>query len=1146
MTRVAGARVSADGVSAGTSLGSGVWCKVERKISLELLGLGGNGLAGIRLRVVFVIQTSNYRQSMRASALPVSVLIVSALPLPLALVRGGDVAYFEEKVRPLLAERCHGCHGAERQRGGLRLDSLEHFLAGGDAGDPVVRPGDVEGSLFLRAVRRETDEFAMPPKEAEALGAEEVAILEHWVAMGAPWPGYDAEAVERAMERSGERFSEGERGWWAFQPVVLPEVPAAGEGWAKNEIDRFVARRLEEVGLDPAAPAGRGEILRRVSYGLTGLPPTAEEVEHFLAAEDGDEAMAERVEELLGRVSYGERWAQHWLDLVRYAESDGYREDAVRPGAWRYRDYVVASFLEDKPYDRFMAEQVAGDEIAPDDPKVLVATGFLRHGIYEWNQRDAEGQWRGIVNEITDVTADVFLGMSVACAQCHDHKFDPILQLDYYRLRAFFAPIWWRDDKVLATPEELAEHGLAVLEWREKKGELLAEREALLEKGVARAREKATDMFPPEVQEMIRKAPGDRTPYEQQIALLCERQLEREEAKVGGALKDEAGQRFREIEEVLKEGKPADLPLGLVATDVGGEAPENILVRRGQAEDVLPGFLTILVGDGLATVAGSAADSTGRRSVLANWLGDPGNPLTARVIVNRVWQYHFGQGLVTTASDFGTLGSLPSHPELLDWLAYQFVHEMGWRLKDLHRLILASATYQQTARREAPEVARLEDPEGRLLWRFPPRRLDAAEIRDSILMVSGGLDSKVGGAPVGGTASRRSLYVQKRRNSPDSFLGQFDEPTGFGSMPARNMTTTPTQALTLTNSEWMAARSAALAKRFAGVKDEGERLEALWRAVYGEKPEEAERAAALRFLEGQRAILLAEAEAIRERGGGGEGGWVESGDIFPVGADLVGAKSLRLEPEEAPVEVKVLEGAHEPARSLMVEAVIRLESLYADSTVRTIVSRWNGETSSLKPESRGWSLGVTSTKSRYEPNNLILQVVGEDFQDNLSYEVVASGLRVPLGVPVYVGVEFEARAAGEDPAVARARFVMRDLSDPGAEIREVVVEHGVVSGIEHKGRALVIGGRKSGDRHLFHGEIGRVRVAGWDRQPTLGGQAFGGGVEVIADLRFGDGEHDAVEIVDLKKAVVAEPDELSAWADLGLVLLSSNRFLYLH
>jgi len=356
--------------------------------------------------------------------------------------------FFEKEVRPILANRCYECHGEKKQKGGLRVDALGYLKTGGDTG-PALVPGEPEQSPLIEAIRYQKEDFQMPPKQK--LPDAEVAVLEKWVKLGAPWP---VQAHETAVVTEGG-FTEEQRKFWCFQPLANPALPPLTGGWAHNGIDRFIAQKHAELGLTPAPEADTREFARRATMDLHGLPPSREQLETL--ERDRSPARYERfIDSLLASPHYGERWAQHWLDLARYAESDGYNADEFRPAAWPYRDWVIKSLNEDKPYDQFVREQLAGDEISPEKPEVLVATGYLRNPLYEWNQADVRGQWDLILTDITDTTGELFLGLSFGCARCHNHKFDPILQKDYFRLRAFFAPIQWRDDLTLGTPEEQA------------------------------------------------------------------------------------------------------------------------------------------------------------------------------------------------------------------------------------------------------------------------------------------------------------------------------------------------------------------------------------------------------------------------------------------------------------------------------------------------------------------------------------------------------------------------------------------------------------------------------------------------------------------------------------------------------------------
>jgi hypothetical protein len=713
--------------------------------------------------------------------------------------------FFNKKIRPLLETNCFTCHGHKsgKSKGHLVVDSLGALLKGGDSG-PAIAPGRPEDSLLLKAVGYRDEDLRMPPKGK--LADDQVAMLRDWVKMGAPWPG----SSEEKATRTPGKITAADRQWWAFKPLRVPALPRPSDpAWQHNPIDCFIRQRLDAEGLQPAPPADRAALIRRVTFDLIGLPPTPEEVAAFVsdASPDAYETLVER---LLANPRYGERWARHWLDLVRYAESDGFRHDAYRPNAWRYRDYVIRAFNSDKPYDRFVREQLAGDEIAPDDPEALVATGFLRHTIYEYNQRDARGQWQDMLNDVTDVTADVFLGLGMGCARCHDHKFDPILQRDYYRLQAFFAAMFPRDVP-LASRQQVAAYQAKSKEWDERTISLRQRIEELEHKEKARLENMMIAKFPDDIQSMMRKPDADRLPLEKQLAALVFRQVQYEWDHM--KLKDAEQKKHDELlKELTKHNslRPPPYPEALTMQDVGSESPLTHMPKKTAA--ILPGFLTILDDRPSVITPPPGGTSTGRRLALANWLTRPDHPLTTRVIVNRIWQYHFGRGLVATSSDFGRLGEPPSHPELLDWLAERFVAD-GWSFKKMHRLLVTSMTYRQSATSPPSDASLKKDPENRLWWKMATRRLDAEQIRDAILATTGRLDLEMGGPGVEAKEPRRSIYVKVRRNTREPLFDVFDTPEGFASTAQRNVTTTPTQALLMFNSSFLLGEAKAFAER---------------------------------------------------------------------------------------------------------------------------------------------------------------------------------------------------------------------------------------------------------------------------------------------------------------------------------------------
>jgi hypothetical protein len=802
----------------------------------------------------------------RFSAPTSGISVVLFLFATVPLVRADDAAkFFETNVRPLLAARCYKCHGETAQKGDLRLDSLAAALAGGESGAAVV-PGKPAESLLIDAVNHAS--FEMPPDGK--LADEEILALTRWVELGAPWPGSDASAAPIAHKAPRE-LTAADRSWWAFQPVKRPGVPEAPAPFvARNEIDRFLAVRLVAEGLTCSPEADKRTLIRRATFDLHGLPPTPAEIDAFLA-DESPTAYEKLIDRLLESPRYGERWARHWLDLVRYAESDGYKQDDYRPTAWRYRDYVVDAFTSDKPYNRFVKEQLAGDEIAPDDPQAVVATGYLQLGMYEYNQRDVVTQWDSMLNDITDVTADVFLGQGLQCARCHDHKFDPLLQKDYFRLRAFFEAYSPRCNAPLGKVAEQAEYARRQAEWEAKTADLrraIAELEQPIRDAVI---EGAIKRFPEDLQPVLRKAPADRLPRDKQLYELAFRQIELELVKLDFAkkLSGEQLEKWQQLNKQLAEfaaDKPQPLPTALAAADIGPNAPPTLMPGKRNTAPVEPGPISVLDPQPLAIPTPPLdARSTGRRAALAEWIVHPSNPLTARVMVNRLWQYHFGRGLVATSSDLGHLGEAPSHPELLDYLASRFV-DQDWSVKSMHRLMMHSAAYRQSSDPHHVAEGANKDPANRLLWRQNLRRLDAEQIRDAILAATGELDLTVGGPSADAKEPRRTIYTKLFRNKRDPLLDVFDVPDGIASMPQRNMTTTPLQALLLINSPWMVERAGKLAASVTeSPASDAEVARALYERLYGRLPDAEETGLVTAFLEQSGSGAGEESAAARQR-----------------------------------------------------------------------------------------------------------------------------------------------------------------------------------------------------------------------------------------------------------------------------------------
>ncbi|MDX2029665.1 MAG: DUF1549 and DUF1553 domain-containing protein [Blastocatellia bacterium] len=673
---------------------------------------------------------------------------------------------------------------------------------------------------------------------------------------------------------------------WAYKPVVKPAVPAVrNAAWVRTDVDRFILRDLEKNQLSPSAPADKMTLLRRATFDLTGLPPTPEEAAAFLA-DRSPKAYERVVDRLLASPHYGEKWARHWLDLARYAESEGFKADETRPNAWRYRDYVIKSFNDDKPYDRFVQEQIAGDELWPGNPDALVATAFNRHYPDESNARNLMQRRQEILNDVTDTVGAVFMATTIGCARCHDHKYDPVLQKDYYKLQAFFAAARAKDDFVLASAVEQAEHAKKMEIWRAETRELREQ----IEKVEAPIRKQIYldnfEKYPEEIQLAVNTPPEKRDTMQwlmyHKASWLLGSGVDEDGNGIRSRLKGEERKRYEELRTKLAAFdpiKPRPLPIGSGITDVGCEAPAQHVMAGGAydapGEQVQPGFLTIIDNEPAAIRVPAHRQTTGRRSALAAWLTDPKNPLTARVMVNRLWHYHFGRGIVGTPSDFGMMRDPETHRELLDYLAAVFV-EKRWSLKAMHRLIMLSNAYRQSS--DYNEAAATRDPDNRLWWRFQRQRLSGEEIRDAILAVSGELNRQMSGPSVfpeipegmevrGGwkknedpqARNRRSIYVFVRRNSRYPMFQAFDMPDTHESCGRRVITTTAPQALEMLNDKVILRAATAFAGRvLASSKADGQDwLATAWRLAYSRRVTDQELALAAEFMRKQESLIRA-------------------------------------------------------------------------------------------------------------------------------------------------------------------------------------------------------------------------------------------------------------------------------------------------
>ncbi len=669
---------------------------------------------------------------------------------------------FAHDVYPLLKSRCFKCHSGDKPESGFRLDVRNEIL-GYSTGDPLAEPGKARASRLIEKVTESNPEDRMPPAEGggDPLKDREIGLLAAWIEQGMTW---DEKLLPTPRIETDH---------WAFQKVERPEVPKVKRNdWIRTPVDAFIAEKQEAKGVAPAQEAPARTLVRRLYLDLIGLPPTPEQIDAFLKAStrDADSAYAALVDQLLDSPHYGERWGRYWLDLARWGESHGYQHDIPRPYAWRYRDYVVAAFNADKPYDRFLAEQLAGDELQPYSDENLIATGFLASARISGNNMDKAAQRNDVLLDIVNATGSAVMGLTMECAQCHNHKFDPISQRDYFRLQAFFVNgqlgnLSLRDPKT-PNPTDL-ENWIAAGAYKfymSEAGKLV---------------KKKTFEHTTEPHTWGYHAPGQSDPGIKRLPVVNRDPIPWDA-------------------EDLKNTRARILVRG----DITRPGPE---VTSGWPEVLGP---TPVKPEGLS------------RMEFAQWLASRDNPLTARVWVNRLWQWHFGRGLVATPSDFGTLGSPPTHPELLDWLASELM-ENGWSTKHLHRQMVLSATYRQQRLHDDANAA--VDPENQLLWNWPSRRLEAEAIRDAVLLTTGELDTTLGGPSVPPEREektlRRTLYLYQRRSEMPAVMEMFDAPELISSCPQRGVSTVALQPLYLLNSDFMMRRAEALANRvylFAG------------------------------------------------------------------------------------------------------------------------------------------------------------------------------------------------------------------------------------------------------------------------------------------------------------------------------------------
>ncbi len=813
---------------------------------------------------------------------------------------GGHVLSFEKDVRPILKKHCFQCHGeGEKLKGGLDLRLRRFMVLPDEDGHFPVVPGEPAKSELVSLVRE-----GEMPKKAKPLAPAEMALLEQWVAQGAQTLRPEPEQVPKVW------ITEVEREFWAFQPLHAEAPPVVKEpARVRTPIDAFLLAKLEAQGLSFAPEADKRTLLRRLAIDLTGLPPSPEEVDLFLS-DDAPDAYERLVDRLLASPHYGERWGRHWLDVAGYADSDGYTDaDPVRLWAFKYRDYVIRAFNADKPFDQFIREQLAGDEmvkqpyknLAPADIEKLTATGFLRTvpdgTITAADQTVARN---AVVAETIKVVSSALLGMTVGCAQCHDHRLDPIPQSDYYRMRAIFEPglnpAAWKTPPARLVSLQREEDKLKSAKLEAEAHALEEERLQLTNRLIAEALEEELEKEPEELRDLLRDAYNTdvkkRTPAE--VKLLKEHPTVMN--LTAGSLylydrnngKARAPQVLKMTERItaVRAQKPVEELIPAFSEPAGAPLPETRLFYRGDPgqpkETLTPGELTVLASFHPSQIPekNPATPTTGRRLAFANSLTDGTHPLTTRVLVNRAWHHHFGRGLVGTLGDFGSIGDRPSHPELLDWLARQFVSD-GWSMKKLHRLIVCSTAYRQSSVRDpAKEKA---DPDNRLLGRMNVRRIEAEVLRDSMLAVSGKLNSKMFGTPVpvmtdpdgqvvvgidtndtagrpsgkvvplNGEEFRRSVYVMERRSRPLGMLETFDLPRMEPNCELRTASTVAPQSLAMMNGDFTLTQAKFLAERVA--REAGpataEQAKRAWLLVLASVPSDEEVKGAVGFMEKQ-------------------------------------------------------------------------------------------------------------------------------------------------------------------------------------------------------------------------------------------------------------------------------------------------------
>jgi uncharacterized protein DUF1549/uncharacterized protein DUF1553/cytochrome c len=955
----------------------------------------------IKIALVLALLSGIAASQARVISIP---RVVASVAPSIGAPRGAEISqeeFFEKKIRPILAASCQRCHNSRSKVAGLDLTTAEALQRGGDSG-PVINREKPEESRLLKVIGYDS-EMKMPP--SGKLKDHEIAALTEWVKLGAPWPGAVTAAASavtpvasaitpvasaitpvasgsRPKNPAARSFSEEEKSFWAYQPVravgavsAQAQPPIKDEAWAQSPIDRFILRKLEEKNLKPAPPADKLTLLRRATFDLTGLPPTEKEMRDFLADQSPD-AFDKVVERLLASPRYGERWGRHWLDVARYADSTGNDEDHRYPHAWKYRDYVIESFNNDLPYDQFVREQVAGDLLPAKNPgevnrRGIIATGFLALGPKAIAQQDKKKMLYDVYDEQVDVTTKAFLGLTVSCARCHDHKFDPILTKDYYAMIGMFASTrsFTNPDshvsevleKPLVPKEEFERYKATKREHQEKERRLRLAIEEILdevkERAVKENSSRLADYFvaarkiytgegqdgatladvarqanlnedalkgwvkflkPNEdvrgyLNEWNNAAPGalaevarvyqerfqtrfaewekktGKWREEYRTALAENRSLpDRPNFEAGDdrffndvyfgggpfAVVTKDQKRFsperwsklialRKEQGELKKAAPAE-PEMACAIEEGPPIEQKVFIRgdyNNSGEDAPKGFPTILARyDTKPSFVGSG------RLQFAEWLTQPGHPLTARVMVNRIWQWHFGEGLVRTPDNFGKMGERPTHPELLDYLATQFIKN-GWSIKAMHRMIMLSNAYRMSSIN--PNVTEEADPDNHFLTRFNRRRLSIEEMRDGLLAIDGTLDLTMGGTLQTGRGTdgennqgrlslnpeklkRRTVYLPLRRANLPTLLNLFDFGDATTTSGKRQLTNVATQALFWLNSEFLYECSQKVAKSMLDRKElsDSARIETAYALILNRRPDKDEIERASNYIAG--------------------------------------------------------------------------------------------------------------------------------------------------------------------------------------------------------------------------------------------------------------------------------------------------------